>query len=219
MTNSVLTENAYEYILHLILDGEIKPGDRIREDFIAQQLGTSRTPVREAVNQLTQNGFITYVKRKGLYCIEVSQQDLFDLLDLRKTLAAFSYRRCMDVATKEDIQTLYHQIDSFLANNKKERIKLHNQADIAFHIKIAEITNFPRLIKYISEIETIMLIARTNLKKSEKIDEIIEVSWLHHRDIVTGIETKNYEFIAKTNEDHIQLMKETQILLATEVVG
>ena len=212
MTNSVLTENAYEYILHLILDGEIKPGDRIREDFIAQQLGTSRTPVREAVNQLTQNGFITYVKRKGLYCIELSQQDLLDLLDLRKTLAGFSYRRCIDIATKEDIKMLYHQIDSFLAHSKKERIKLHNQADIGFHIKVAEITNFPRLIKYIDEVETIMLIARTNLKKSENIDHIIELSWHHHRDIVTGIETKNYDLIAKANEKHIQLMKDTQIL-------
>ena len=64
--NTVLTENAYNYILNQILDGQIKPGERIREDVIAEQMGTSRTPVREAVNQLRQNGFINYVKRKGI---------------------------------------------------------------------------------------------------------------------------------------------------------
>ena len=55
--NTVLAENAYNYILDEILKGRIQPGERIREDEIADEMGTSRTPVREAVNQLSQNGF------------------------------------------------------------------------------------------------------------------------------------------------------------------
>ena len=50
--NTLLVENAYNYILDQILNGTIKPGDRIREAIIAEQLATSRTPGREAVNQL-----------------------------------------------------------------------------------------------------------------------------------------------------------------------
>ena len=61
--NTVLAENAYNYILDEILKGRIQPGERIREDEIADEMGTSRTPVREAVNQLSQNGFIKYIKR------------------------------------------------------------------------------------------------------------------------------------------------------------
>lgn len=212
MINSVLAENAYNFILNQILDGEIKPGERIREDIIAEQMGTSRTPVREAVNQLSQNGFITYVQRKGLYCAEFTKQDLLDLLDLRTTLENLGYRRCMEMATKEDIQRLYDHIDTFQSYDKEKRLKLHNQTDKEFHIMTAEITNFPRLLKYINEVETIMFIARANLKKSTSINDVIDLSWFLHRDIVKGIETKDYDLIQRTNERHMQLMKETQIL-------
>ncbi len=212
MDNSVLTENAYNFILNQILSGEIKPGERIREDIIAEQMGTSRTPVREAVNQLSQNGFITYLKRKGLYCVELTKQDLLNLLDLRMVLEDFSYRRCVDTATEEDIKKLYNYIDTFQSYDKEKRIRLHNQSDIKFHVMTAEITQSPRLVKYINEVETILLIARSNLKNSAVINEVIDLSWFLHRDIVKGIETKNFDLIRQTNERHMQLMKETQIL-------
>lgn len=212
MNNSVLTENAYDYILNQILTGEIKPGERIREDIIAEQLGTSRTPVREAVNQLTQNGFIMYIKRKGLYCMEISQTDLLDLIDLRMVLEEFSYQRCAVLASQKDVNSLYSFIDEFNSFSKEKKIENHNQFDIQFHLATAEITNFPRLVKYINEVETILLIARSTLKNSSKISSIIEESWLLHRDIVRGIETKDTSLISLTNQKHIQLMKDTQIL-------
>ncbi|MCL2863913.1 MAG: GntR family transcriptional regulator [Lachnospiraceae bacterium] len=213
MNNSVLTDNAYDYILEQILNGEIKPGERIREDMIAEQLGTSRTPVREAVNQLVQNGFVIYIKRKGLYCVEITQQDLLNLLDLRRVLENLSYKRCMDAATEEDIQRLYDHIDKFQSYDKEERIKRHDHADIAFHNMLAEITKFSRLMKYIGEVETIMLIARANLKKRATIHDVIDLSWKLHRDIVKGIETKDYDLIQRTSDAHMQLMKDTQILV------
>ena len=86
MDNSVLTDNAYHFILNKILNGEIAPGERLREDTLAEQLGMSRTPVREAVRQLSQDGFIVNIKRKGLYCVEISEKDLLNLLDLRMVL-------------------------------------------------------------------------------------------------------------------------------------
>lgn len=104
--NTLLVENAYNYILDQILNGTIKPGDRIREDIIAEQLETSRTPVREAVNQLCQNGFIHNVKRKGLYCVQISREELVDLLELRQVLEDYCYCKCADKATKEDIDRL-----------------------------------------------------------------------------------------------------------------
>jgi Transcriptional regulators len=212
MNTSVLTKNAYNFILNQIVDGKIKPGERIREDVIAEQMGTSRTPVREAVKQLSQNGFITYVPRKGLYCVELARQDLLDLLDLRMVLEDFSYRRCVELATEKDVERLYDCIDTFQAYDLEKRIELHNQTDIKFHIMTAEITHFSRLVKYINEVETIMLIARSNLKNSTNISEIIDLSWSLHRDIVKGIETRNYDLIKDANERHMNLMKETQIL-------
>lgn len=208
----MLTKNAYDFILNQILDGEIKPGERIRENVIAEQMDISRTPVREAVKQLSQNGFITYIQRKGLYCVELTKQDLLDLLDLRMVLEDFSYRRCMNSATEADIQELYKHIDTFQSFEREKRISLHTQFDIELHIMIAKITNFPRLVKYINEVESILLIARATLKKANNMIEVIDLSWQLHRDIVRGIELKDYALIRRTNEQHMDLMRETQIL-------
>jgi len=213
MKNSVLAESAYDFILAQILEGEIQPGERIREDVIAEQMGTSRTPVREAVNQLTQNGFIVSIKRKGLYCVELSKQDLLDVLELRVVLERLSFQRCIEIADEEDIERLYTLIDIFKSYSPEERIENHNQADIAFHNTLAEITKFSRLRKYIGEVESIMLIARANLKKTAKVSEVIDTSWDLHRDFVKAIEIKCHDLFAKTSMAHMQLMKDTQILM------
>lgn len=210
--NTVLTENAYNYILNQILDGQIKPGERIREDVIAEQMGTSRTPVREAVNQLRQNGFINYVKRKGLYCVQPSKEELEDLLELRQVLEDFCYIKCTEKATKEDIKKLYDHIDTFLNLPREEQIKTHAQYDIQFHLMTAAISRSQRLIKYIDEIETLSLIVRRNLKDSKRMEEVIDLSWILHLNIVKAIEKKDIKTIKENNHEHIKLMKDTQLL-------
>ncbi len=211
-SNTVLTENAYNYILNKILEGDIKPGDRIREDLIAEQIGTSRTPVREAVNQLCQNGFINYVKRKGLYCVQPSKEELEDLLELRQVLEEFCYIKCAQRATEEDIQRLYDHIYSFQNLAREEQIKNHAHHDIQFHLMAADISRSKWLIKYINEIETLSLIVRKNLKDSKRMEEVIDLSWMVHLNIVKAIEEKDIKTIKENNNEHIKLMRDTQLV-------
>ena len=130
--NTVLAENAYNYILDEILKGRIQPGERIREDEIADEMGTSRTPVREAVNQLSQNGFIKYIKRKGLYCVQYNRDELESLLELRETLEEFSYIHCANMAKKEDIERLQNIIKQFNSLPDQEKEKQH-QGNVLSH--------------------------------------------------------------------------------------
>lgn len=211
-SNTVLTENAYNYILDEILDGKIRPGDRIREDVIAEQMGTSRTPVREAVNQLCQNGFINYVKRKGLYCVQPTREELEDLLELRQTLEEYSYMKCAKRATAEDIRLLYEAIDAFRRLPREEQLKNHARHDIRFHLMAAEITRSQRLVKYIDEVETLLLIVRKNLKDSRRMEEVIDLSWTLHYNLVQAIEQKDLQLIREINAEHIRLMKDTQLI-------
>lgn len=209
--NTVLTENAYNYILDQILEGNIRSGDRIREDIIAEELGMSRTPVREAVNQLSQNGFIHYVKRKGLYCVKLSREEMTDLLELRQVLEEYSYIKCAERASKADIAELYAMINNFQAMPKEEKMSRHIKCDIRFHIRIAEISNSQRLIKYINEIETLLLIVRKNLKNSNREYEVIELSWDLHYRLIKAVEAGDKQLIRELNHDHVKLMQDTQL--------
>lgn len=211
MDNNVLTENAYNFILSEILTGHIKPGERIREDLIAEKLGISRTPVREATNQLCQNGFINYVKRKGLYCIKIDKEELENLLELRQVLEEFSYITCASKAAPEDIEALRKEISFFRALSEAEQAEKHASLDIHFHVHAAEITGSRQLVKYIQEVETLLLIVRKNLNEAYNQKEVIALSWDLHERLVDAIEKKDMDQIRHLNAEHIQLMRKTQL--------
>ena len=220
--NSVLADHAYSEILKKILASEIKPGSRIREDILAEQLGVSRTPVREAVNRLTQNGFITYVKRKGLYCVKVTRQDLLNLLELRIVLESLSFEKCIDMATEEDIDHMQQIVDDFnerlaviLTHNESlmgsEIAMLHNDCDVRFHVAIARISNSARLVQYVNEVETMLLIPRQRIYTSNEREEIVRLSWTQHQQIIDAIRARDKEAAKSLLENHRKLMVDTQV--------
>ncbi len=211
--NSVLTEKAYDYILDQILNGVIIPGDRIREDLIAEQLGMSRTPVREAINQLSQNGFINYIKRKGLYCVQLDESEQITLLNLRENLEAYMYIQCIHNASKAEVEALKQDVVSFLSLSDDEKMRVHSRRDIDFHIHAARLTHSKLIEKYVREIETLVLIVRKNLKNSKRQKDIIDLSWKLHGDIADAIQNKDEQLIRELNHEHIQLMRETQLTI------
>lgn len=224
MTNKfVLTDYAYSSILDMILSSEIKPGERIREDLLAEKFGISRTPVREAINQLVQNGFVVNIKRKGLYCVKITKSELLDLLELRIALESISFNKCIDHATDEDIEYIKTIIDDF--NHKynqilrdtdsfgsKEIAQLHNTYDVKFHVSIANISKSNRLIKYITEIENTLLIARQRIyRNTNEGKSIILLSWKQHELMVESIQSRDKEAAINMLHSHLKLMRDTQV--------
>ena len=107
---------------------------------------------------------------------------------------------------------MYDHIYAFQALPREEQIKLHTHYDVQFHLMAADISNSRRLIKYINEIETLALIVRKNLKDSKRMEEVIDLSWILHLNIVKAIEEKDIRTIKENNDEHIKLMKDTQLL-------
>ena len=99
-----------------------------------------------------------------------------------------------------------------MALPKDEQLANHEKYDIQFHLMTAEMTGSQRLTKYINEIETCLLIVRKNLKNSGRKAEVVELSWLLHRNIVKAMEAKDKELLMELNREHIKLMKDTQLI-------
>ncbi|MDR1249102.1 MAG: GntR family transcriptional regulator [Treponema sp.] len=222
LNNPVLTDYAYAEILEMILSSDIKPGTRIREDLLAEQLGISRTPIREAVNRLTQNGFVTNVKRKGLYCVKFSRQDLINLTELRIALETLSFEKCIDLASDEDIAGFQRIIDEFQSQLDavaghdesvigKEIGRLHNGYDIRFHVGIAQISASPRLIQYVNEVENMLLIARQRIYSKKDRIEIVQLSWEQHYRMYLAIKNRDKAAAHDLLGEHLKLMLDTQI--------
>jgi DNA-binding GntR family transcriptional regulator len=220
--NSILTDYAYDEILQMILSAEIAPGSRIREDVLAERLGISRTPVREAVNRLIQNGFITNIIRKGLYCVKFSRRDLLNLTELRLALESLSFEKCINLATDEDIAGFQRIIDDFQAQLSiivghdenvmgKEIALLHNEYDIRFHVGVAQISASTRLIRYVNEVENMLLIARQRIYSHKDRVEIVQRSWEQHQRMCYAIRSRDKDAARDLLGEHLKLMIETQI--------
>lgn len=222
INNFVLTDFAYTSILDMILSSEIKPGDRIREDILAEKFGISRTPVREAINQLVQNGFVVNIKRKGLYCVNITKSEILDLMDLRIALESISIDKCIDLATVEDIEYIKGIIDDFNQKynqllrsvdpgSSKEIAQLHNTYDVKFHVSLANISKSNKLIKYITEIENTLLIARQRIYRNiNEGKSIILLSWKQHELMLESIQSKDKAAAIDMLHSHLKLMKDTQ---------
>lgn len=126
-----LREIVFEYLRNSILSGELEPGERLMELQLAQQLGVSRTPIREAIRKLELEGFVEMLPRKGAYVADVSIKDILDVLEVRMFLEGLATNLAAERMTDEEIEELKVILQKFEDEietmEKQEMIKLDNK--------------------------------------------------------------------------------------------
>ena len=140
MEHLSLKEKAYRIIKEKLLRMEFAPGSRIREDLLAEEISMSRTPVREAINQLTAEGFIHNEPRRGLFFIEIKKDEIKDLLDVWEALEILAVDKCIEKISPEqilDLEKILGEIESSLKAGNYVRC---NDLDSRFHQEIAKIS-------------------------------------------------------------------------------
>ena len=147
-----LGEVVFEYLRNAILAGELKPGERLMEVTIADQLGVSRTPVREAIRKLEKESFVIMIPRKGAYVADLTKKDILEVLEIRKELegfAAYLAAERMSLSEKESLGRVVEKFNESLLNmDKKNMIESDNE----FHSLIFEATKNQRLINIIYDL-------------------------------------------------------------------
>lgn len=184
-----LKEIAYNQIKQMLLDGTIKPGDRIREDLLAQQISVSRTPVREAINQLIVAGFVKDVPRHGLFAMKFSPKELADIGTVRSVLSSLAIEQCCANLTPDKEKQLtkaYHQLMDACENGDFSQISWY---DGMFHKTIAKLSGNEKLHSYICDLEDLLIYSRQMDNYSYSIDNLIQA----HQQIYQSILSKNSE--------------------------
>jgi DNA-binding GntR family transcriptional regulator len=132
-----LAEKAYEAIKESLLQmdlTDLSVEDRIDERGLAEQLGVSRTPLREAINRLVLEGFLTVVPRKGIFVVKKSKKEIVEILLVRAALEGLAARLAAQYVTEIDIHKLKKIIAPFDSINAigKKSLKFSN-ANVEFH--------------------------------------------------------------------------------------
>lgn len=147
-----LRDVVFNTLRHAILKGELEPGERLMEISLAQKLGVSRTPIREAIRKLELEGLVVMVPRKGAEVADITEKDLRDVLEVRTALEQLSIELAMKNMTEEDYKQLKAANEAFARDSEgDDRIKLA-EADVAFHEVIYMATGNKRLIQMINNL-------------------------------------------------------------------
>lgn len=152
-----LREIVYDELKKQILTGEILPGDRMMEVELADIMGVSRTPVREAIRKLEKEGLVTIEPRKGAYASNVSIKDMVDVLEVRQGLEAMAASIASGRITEEQKEELLSVIENYKKAVESEDIEKIIDYDEAFHSKIVSISGNKTLMQVFSMVQELAL--------------------------------------------------------------
>jgi DNA-binding GntR family transcriptional regulator len=136
-----------EKIERMILEGELTAGQRLNELALAQSLGVSRSPVREACRKLEQAGLVEIINNRGMFVRRVDLQQALDIYAIRGALAELSGQLIARHATKSDIEVLRRQVAQMETAAASGDVTTYYRQNLAFHRQLVEYTRSPRLLE------------------------------------------------------------------------
>ena len=158
-----LSTRAYGQIKHLILCNEIMPGQKLSHQQLSERLGMSRTPVREALTRLVQEGYVSFQPKRGFTCKEIKLQEAEELYELREALEAFAVEKAVEGSTEEALEQLRNKMQIYGRDvgNRFTRERLVYDQDV--HLAIARMSGNETLHNMLSHVfERIVLKRRTD---------------------------------------------------------
>lgn len=195
-----LRDVVFQTLRRAILKGELVPGERLMEVRVANALGVSRTPVREAIHMLELEGLVVMIPRKGAEVARISEKNLYDVLEVRLALEEL----CVELACKrieaEQISRLKQKFYAFSAIAESDDIMEVVKRDEEFHDVIYETTGNVRLMQMLNNLREQMYRYRL-----EHIKDINQRQTLvkEHRRILDALTMRNEEEARAAIREHI----------------
>lgn len=195
-----LRDVVFNTLRQAILTGELKPGERLMEIHLANKLGVSRTPIREAIRKLELEGLVTMIPRRGAEVAEITEKSLKDVLEVRRTLDALCAELACDRISDEELESLRMACLKFEEATKTKDARIIAKADVALHDIIVKATGNQRLIQLVNNLSEQMYRYRFEYIKDEnKHNHLVE----EHRMIYESIIRHDKEGAAKAAKLHI----------------
>ena len=195
-----LRDVVFNTLRQAILRGELKPGERLMEIQLANKLGVSRTPIREALRKLELEGLVNMVPRKGAEVADITEKSLRDVLEVRKALEELSVQLACEKITEEEIEELTRVAERFKDTLDDQDVTKIAEADVAFHDVIYTATDNQKLILLLNNLREQMYRYRVEyLKKEEAYPQLIA----EHEELIDNISKRNKEEATRIMCEHI----------------
>ena len=201
-----LRDVVFNTLRQAILRGELKPGERLMEIQLANKLGVSRTPIREAIRKLELEGLVLMIPRRGAEVAEITEKSLRDVLEVRAALEELAVDLACDRISAEDIQNLKEAAKEFEIALQGGDVTEYAEADVKFHDIIYLATDNQRLIQLLYNLREQMYRYRVEYLKRTEVHPVLLAE---HEHIISCIEKHDKEAAKVAISTHIENQAKT----------
>lgn len=208
-----LRERAYAHIRSMIELGHLGPGDQLSHRGLAEELGISFTPVREAINQLSHEGIVECHARRGTFVPVLSRKEVVELYDLREAIESHLLRSLAGKLSESDFEELQQYSDrgkAIVAELQQhgesswdaEQTQRWILADAAFHMTLLCVTGNRRGVKAVSDLQ-LMAYTFGHQDKTPSLDDLRHVCETHDQ-LIEALRSSDAEVVERIAGEHIR---------------
>ena len=200
-----LRDVVFQTLRTAILKGDLKPGERLMELQLASKLGVSRTPIREAIRMLEQEGLARTIPRKGAEVAGMTEKDMEDVLQIRCVLEELAARLSCQNITDEEMRELKIAMVAFEEKTREGNVVELAKADVTFHDIIYRAADNPKLLVLLNNLREQMYRYRTEYMKDDRIHPVLI---REHKEMVKALESRDQELVARDVRQHLRNQEE-----------
>ncbi|NLW58756.1 MAG: GntR family transcriptional regulator [Firmicutes bacterium] len=196
-----LRELVFETLREAIIKGQLAPGERLMELQLAEELGVSRTPIREAIRKLELEGLVLMVPRKGAYVATFSMKDVVEVFEIRGALEGLAAALAAERITDEELEELQRQLVKSSELIEQADLNGMVEVDTGFHQILYQASRNQRLAQIINNLrDQIQRFRQTSLSYPGRMKSALE----EHREIVDAISARDPELARRLAQEHIE---------------
>ncbi len=200
-----IRRKVYDYLREKLLSGEIPPEEHLIEAKIAREIGTSRTPVREALHNLELEGLIESIPRVGYRVKAISAQEVEEICEIRRVVEELAILWAMEKAKDRVIEGLKENIRLADERASKGDVRAFVELDAQFHETIARCSGSQRLLELSQTLRRHML--RYRIQSIYSTDNVLRAI-AGHQGILEAIQKGDLEGIRQAIQHHLRQSKE-----------
>lgn len=195
-----LRDVVFKTLREAILKGNLAPGERLMEIQLANQLGVSRTPIREAIRKLELEGLVIMIPRRGAEVARITEKDLKDVLEVRTSLEELAISLACERISDASVEALKEALKNFKAAINGGDVTKIAESDVAFHDIIFAATDNARLIQIVNNLREQMYRYRLEYLKDYTTHDRL---YKEHEEIVVAIADRDKALARKLIVEHI----------------
>lgn len=201
-----LREVVSETLRQSIQDGVLKPGERLMEIPLAEELGVSRTPIREAIRKLELEGFVVMIPRRGTYVANITLKDITQVFEIRSALEELAAGLAAERITEDELEALERMIVKIGDLIAAKDIDAIVAADVEFHEVLYKASRNERLAEIVHNLREQTFRFRTySMNQPGRLAK----TWEEHRQLVEALASHNITQARKIAALHMEHAEQT----------